>query len=306
MFINKLEKKFGKYALNNLSLYIVITLIAGYVVGSLTPEIYGFLTLNPYEILHGQVWRLFTWILAMPSESGNILFLGIMLLFYYQIGRQLEFSWGTFRFNLYIFSGLFFTVVGSFVLYFVLYLYYKVTGDYSVLNVFGFITVISDNMMEIIGSNIGYSVTTSYILTTMFLGYATTFPEQQVYIYFLIPIKVKWMAYVYVALMVFEMIGVSWGVRIVMLLSVLNFIIFYMLVMRAKGYSPRQMKRRAEYKKKVARAQANSVYENGARHKCAVCGQTELSNPNLEFRYCSKCSGGKEYCQQHLFTHVHQ
>ena len=42
-----------------------------------------------------------------------------------------------------------------------------------------------------------------------------------------------------------------------------------------------------------------------ARHKCAVCGRTELDAPDLEFRYCSKCAGDHEYCSEHLYTHTH-
>ena len=71
-------------------------------------------------------------------------------------------------------------------------------------------------------------------------------------------------------------------------------------------YSPKEMKRKREYKKKMERAQRSThVYENGAKHKCAVCGRTELDDPSLEFRYCSKCNGNYEYCQDHLFTHTH-
>ena len=66
-----------------------------------------------------------------------------------------------------------------------------------------------------------------------------------------------------------------------------------------------QAKRKRQYRQQVNRARQNQTYQNGARHKCAVCGRTELDDPNLTFRYCSKCSGNKEYCQDHLFTHKH-
>ena len=86
----------------------------------------------------------------------------------------------------------------------------------------------------------------------------------------------------------------------------LNFIIFFLSSRNMKPYTPGQMKRKNDFKRKMRHAErpVNS-YANGAKHRCAVCGRTELDDPNLEFRYCSKCNGNYEYCQDHLFTHTH-
>lgn len=84
--------------------------------------------------------------------------------------------------------------------------------------------------------------------------------------------------------------------------SILNFIIFFLGSRNMKPYSPKQVKRKREFQKKIRPV---NTYANGAKHRCAVCGRTELDNPNLEFRYCSKCNGNYEYCQDHLFTHTH-
>lgn len=89
-------------------------------------------------------------------------------------------------------------------------------------------------------------------------------------------------------------------------ISILNFIIFFLSSRNMKPYTPGQMKRKNDFKRKMRHAErpVNS-YANGAKHRCAVCGRTELDDPNLEFRYCSKCNGNYEYCQDHLFTHTH-
>ena len=89
-------------------------------------------------------------------------------------------------------------------------------------------------------------------------------------------------------------------------ISILNFIIFFLSSRNMKPYSPGQMKRKNDFKRKMRQAERPvNVYANGAKHRCAVCGRTEMDDPNLEFRYCSKCNGNYEYCQDHLFTHTH-
>ena len=114
-WLNKLERKIGRYAVPNLIIWLIGAYTIGYVFGTVSPGILSYLTLSPYHILHGQIWRLVTWVF-MPTES-NLIFLLIMALFYYQLGMALERTWGTFRFNVYIFGGMIFTVIGAFVLY---------------------------------------------------------------------------------------------------------------------------------------------------------------------------------------------
>ena len=100
-FLDKMERKYGRYALKNLPMFIIATYVAGYVLELLTPEMLGYLTLEPYYILHGQVWRLVTWILIPPSSLD--IFTIIMLFFYFSIGQTLERTWGSFKFDVYIF-----------------------------------------------------------------------------------------------------------------------------------------------------------------------------------------------------------
>lgn len=104
-FLNKMERRFGRYALTNLSLYIVLTYAAGYLLYMITPQVLTYMTLEPAMILRGQVWRIVSWLLIPPSTQ-NIFFILITLMFYYSIGTSLERTWGAFRYNVYIFSGI--------------------------------------------------------------------------------------------------------------------------------------------------------------------------------------------------------
>lgn len=309
MLFNKLERKFGKYAIYNLSLYLVIGYAIGYVLSLVSPAMYNLITFDPYAILHGQVWRIVTWVLTIP-ESDNILFVMIMLFFYYSIGNSLENAWGAFKYNVYIFSGMIFTVIGGILLYVVLIIVYNLTGNMSFLGEFGIPYAMlsgmdSTQIGQLFGQCIGMCVSTYYINMSIFLAFATTYPDMQVMLYFIIPLKVKWLGYLYAAFIAYDALTTGWGNRVMIMASLLNFLIFFLTTRNYNRVSPREIHRRTEFKKKVYQAQQNATYENGARHKCAVCGRTELDSPELTFRYCSKCSGNKEYCQDHLFTHTH-
>lgn len=307
--MSNFEKKFSKYAIPNLSLYLIIAYVIGYLIQIISPEMYSYLQFDPYMIFHGQIWRVITWILVPPESLG--IFTIVMLFLYYSLGRGLEHTWGTYRFNLYIFSGLFFTVVGAMALYVILLVLYGAnllpTDFISEMLAFG---VVSPG--QLLGKVIGMCVSTYYINMSIFLAYAFTYPEEQLLLYFIIPIKIKWFGYLYGAYLIYDIInafksgGIVYGIIITVLIfvSLLNFII-YMVMGRHRGlFNPKQVKRRHQYKKSVKQARS-TTYENGARHKCAICGRTELDDSSLTFRYCSKCSGNKEYCQEHLFTHEH-
>ena len=120
--MSNFEKKFGKYAIKNLSLTLIMCYAAGYVIELVIPGLFYYLTLNPYAIMRGQIWRLVTWIL-IPPESSNLFFVLLMLYFYYSLGTSLERTWGTYRYNVYIFSGMLFTIIGSFLMMVYCYLF---------------------------------------------------------------------------------------------------------------------------------------------------------------------------------------
>lgn len=141
---------------------------------------------------------------------------------------------------------------------------------------------------------------TYYINMSIFLAFAATFPEVQVLLMFIIPVKVKWLGILYGLVLVYDFLFAgSLVTRIAIASSLLSFVIFFFTSRSHIHMSPKQMKRRAEFKQDIRR---NSRV---TKHKCAICGQTEDDDPSLEFRFCSKCNGNYEYCQQHLFTHTH-
>ena len=116
-FLNKMERKFGRYAIHGLMKYVVACYIIGYVLEFFAPQLYSYLTLEPYMIFHyGQVWRIVSWVL-IPPPTGNIIFAVIMIVLYYQLGNALENTWGAFRFNLYIFGGVLFSILGALILW---------------------------------------------------------------------------------------------------------------------------------------------------------------------------------------------
>ncbi|HAU99873.1 MAG: hypothetical protein IJR19_02850 [Lachnospiraceae bacterium] len=283
-FLNKLERKFGKYAISNLSLYIIIAYVIGYIL-TLTGSI-EFISLNPYKILHGEIWRIVTWVIVPPSTLN--IFTIIMLFFYYSLGTSLERTWGTFRYNVYIFSGMLFTVLGAFILY----------GAYSAAGYPG----------EVIGMFISNAFSTYYINLSIFLAFAAIYPNMQVLLYFIIPVKIKWIAWLDAAVLLISFFTGNMAIKVSIIASLLNFILFFLGTINVKRFSPGEVHRRAEFKKQTEPKRTGYTTADGriTKHKCAICGRTELDGDNLEFRFCSKCNGNYEYCQDHLFTHNHR
>ncbi|MBR2213385.1 MAG: hypothetical protein IJ889_02995 [Eubacterium sp.] len=304
---SKFEQKFGKYAIKNLTIYLIGGYVLGYLIYFLNKDLYAMLTFNPYQIMHGQVWRIITWVITMPESLG--IFTIIMLFLYYSLGRTLDKTWGSYRYNVYLFSGFLFTIVGAFILYFILL--------YSGIPIMSQgVAVTGAQRAVAMGQIISMYTTTYYINVSIFLAFAATYPNQELLLYFIIPIKIKWLGLVYVVFMGIDVVstfrnqGIISGILVLamILFSLMNFLIYFFFTRKKMGISGvtfKQRKRKVQYKQKVSQAQAHNTYANGARHKCAICGRTDLDNPELSFRFCSKCSGNKEYCEDHLFTHEH-
>ena len=155
----------------------------------------------------------------------------------------------------------------------------------------------------------GNVFTTYYVSMSVFLAYAASYPNVQILLFFVIPIRMKWMAWVYGIMIVYDMVTYirlgAWVMAVPIVASFLNFILFFFTGGRMSRFRPKEVKRRREFQKAVNRGRVNPETGGIAKHKCAICGRTELDDPNLEFRFCSKCNGNYEYCQDHLFTHQH-
>ena len=195
-WLNRLERKFGRYAITNLPLYIVVLYAIGAAFDILSGGVvyYQYLALNPFLILHGQIWRLVTFLVATPSTS--IIFLVFVLLFYYSIGQSLTQVWGAFKFNMYVLVGILGTIAAAFIVY-----------------------ALTRNPLLFMD--------TSYVNLSMFLAYAAIFPEMRVYIYGIIPIKVKWLAILDVVVLAIGFVQGDMGTRISVVVGLLNFLLFY-------------------------------------------------------------------------------
>lgn len=279
-FLNKMERKFGRYAIQNLTKYMIGCYAIGYILlyaGNLFGfSITGYLTLSPYHILHGQIWRIVSWLL-IPPPTSNLVFVLIMLLFYYSLGETLERTWGAFRYNVYILGGVLFTVIGAFLLYFMMGANPFLSMAYSM------------------------AFSTYYINLSIFLAFAANYPDMQVLFMMIIPMKMKWLAVLDIAYLLYDMVKGGWGIRTVILASLLNFIIYFLSTRNYQRISPKEIHRKQQFQRAVHPKMAPGV----TKHKCAVCGRTEKDGDDLEFRFCSKCNGNYEYCQDHLFTHKH-
>lgn len=288
--LNKLEKKFGKFAIKNLMYYIILLYALGFAIMVFKPEIYSeWLSLNAPAILSGQIWRIFTYIIYPPAGSWFTIL--ISLYFYYMIGTMLERQWGTFRFNLYFFTGVLLHAIAAIAIYLIW--------------------------------GIVLEMGTYYLNLSMFFAFAAMFPNMQVLFMWLIPIKMKYLAWfdglyfvvtIAAGFMSDYISDAMWyrlynfgiiankAYAVMALVSLLNFLIYASSFRSVQRMSPKEVYRRKTYEHKVQQAQ---VRKDMTRHKCAICGRTEKDAPELEFRFCSKCDGNYEYCQDHLFTHEH-
>ena len=271
-----------RFGIPNLMRVIVIGNVAVYVLMLLTQandaNALSFLTFNLNALLHGEVWRLVTFVFV-PAYSSPFALL-ISLYFYYWIGSTLERQWGTAKFNLYYISGMLLTVLGA-------VLASLITGNY-------YLTVAGTN----------------YVNLSMFFAFAFLFPDTTVLLFFILPVRMKWLAYLDGALFAFDIIKAigahNWAGVVLPIVALLNFAVFiWPEVHYLKERAKYQNSRKTVQFRQAQQQQAKQAQQQGYRHKCAVCGRTDTDYPDLQFRYCSKCVGYHCFCQDHIFNHVH-
>lgn len=271
-----------RFGIPNLMRVIVIGNVAVYVLMLLTQandaNALSFLTFNLNALLHGEVWRLVTFVFV-PAYSSPFALL-ISLYFYYWIGSTLERQWGTAKFNLYYISGALLTVLG-------VVLASLITGN-------PYLTAAG----------------TGYVNLSMFFAFAFLFPDTTVLLFFILPVKMKWLAYLDSALFAFDIIKAigahNWAGVVLPIVALLNFAVFiWPEVHYLKERAKYQNSRKTVQFRQAQQQQAKQAQQQGYRHKCAVCGRTDTDYPDLQFRYCSKCVGYHCFCQDHIFNHVH-
>ena len=265
-----------RFGIPNLMLIIVIGNAAVWLLAQMdtTGQIVSLLSGSAQGILHGQVWRLITYVFV-PTESRPIWLL-LMLYFYYWIGTSLEHQWGTARFNLYYWSGVLLTAI---------------------------VTIAASAI-----SGTGYPVGgTEYVNLSMFLAFAFLFPDTRLLLFFFIPVKIKWLAWLDIAVFVIGIIQSllvgSWLGAILPVVALLNFLVFIWPAIDA--FARRQKYRHNPQTVNFKKAVRQQQQQRGYHHKCAVCGRTDTDYPDLQFRYCSKCAGYHCFCQDHINNHIH-
>ena len=237
----------------------------------------NFLALDISRVLHGEIWRLITYVL-LPTSGGIGLIITSM--FYYWIGETLERMWGSAKFTFYYVSGTLLTALGLLAAYLIDGVHTSLWGAY-------------------------------YVNMAMFFAYATLYPDLQVLAAFLIPIRIKWLALLDAALFVYEILSyLSYGrfaMALLPIIAIFNYFIFFWEdLMEAAGKGATRVRhQRSAQTINFKKAQKDLRERRGYLHKCAVCGVTDQDDPNMEFRYCSKCTGYYCYCANHINNHTH-
>ena len=284
--IDRFCARHPRFGIPNLMKFVVFTQIGVFLLELLCQAVLrtgwvSYLEFVPLYIFQGQVWRLVTWLVVPNSSNPFYLLLGCY--FYYWIASTLERQWGTARFNLFYFGGALLSVLVGLLLGL---LQRDLTHTYSA---------------------IGLSY---YLNLSIFLVLATLFGDAQVLLFFVVPVKMKWMALLDVVLILMDMVKMVragyWMLALAPLASWINYFIFTWPFWSMKLG---RVKRRADPKViqfRQAQKQAQKARQSQSwHHKCAVCGITDLDDPNMEFRYCSKCDGYYCYCADHINNHVH-
>ena len=269
------------FGIPNLMLYIVIgNVIAFFLLRMTNGLAVQFLYFDWGRVLRGQVWRLLTFVFVPQSTEPFSLILS--LYFMYFIGSMLEREWGTPKFNLYYFSGVVLTLLTG------------VVSHYA----FGY----------------GALMGTYYVNMSMFLAFAALYPDARLMLFYVIPIKAKWLALADVALFAVDMIAAllqgNWLRALLPVIALLNFLIFFWCeivdqIDRNRSYARHRNSHQTIQFKSAVRRQRKKEAQQGYRHKCSVCGRTDTDYPDLEFRYCSKCAGYHCFCMDHIYNHEH-
>ena len=286
--MSELRRRFERFCFKNRdkgipNLMLYISLGAGLVylftMATQNSVLYYYLMFDRELILQGQVWRLISY--PLTYNAGNLLLTAVSLFCYYSLGRAMENIWGTFRFNLFYLSGIV--------------------------------------MMDIYCMIFGGYADVYYLNLSLFLSYATMFPNAQFLLFFIIPVKAWIFALLDLVLVLIGLLTDSFPYNLFSVISIANYFLFFgkdvlnVIPMSWRANASRLFKKRPKQQKaKVVPFPNAGSYEATTAsvkapytHRCTVCGRTDVSNPELEFRYCSRCQGYHCYCIDHINNHTH-
>lgn len=269
--LRRLEQTLGRYAIPNLTIVLIASQVVAWVMMMVQPNNGMMLRLAfiPSKVLEGEVWRLITFLAMPPGFGWGLLGIVFTLIFwnvFYFVGTTMENIWGVARYNLYLLIWYVATVSTAFVI------------------------------PEVATTNI-------YLETSVFVAFAFLFPEFVFRIYFILPVKAKWLGlltwFVVGFTLLMALSSRQYGLAVTILASFANFFVFF----GSDLFGGVRMGRR-----RVAQQVRHLKYGTQRKpynHECAVCGKTDVSDPDEDFRYCSQCSGGHAYCSEHLHNHEH-
>ncbi len=255
-WITRLERTLGKYAVTNVTLYLIVGQVLFFLFAVSGRFILGRVVLIPDLVLAGEWWRLITFLFIPPITNPIFAFFAWYM--FYLMGSALEGHWGSFRYDLFLLVGYLVTVAVAFLF------------PYA-------------------------AATNLFIGGSVFLAFAYLYPDFQIYIFFVLPVKIKWLALLTWIGYGYEILTGSWSTRLLVLASISNFFIFFgrdiYLTMKSGN-------------RRMAAAARDFSSRKQPFHTCSVCGVTDISDPAMEFRYCPEC-GGRGYCSKHIFNHEH-
>ncbi|HTO05058.1 MAG TPA: hypothetical protein VL069_15210 [Opitutus sp.] len=264
--LDQLERRFGRYAPTHVTLFLIIGQVfvcLSYLLGLL--DLRNFV-LVPALVTHGEAWRLLTFLFYPPPVNFNSMFSLALLPFawwiFYLMGNALESYWGAFRYTLFLFVGVVVTIAAAFL-----------TPDYAATN--------------------------WYFYGSVFLAFAWLNPDFELSLFFILPIKIKWLALFTLAGYVYQMVDGGPSTRWLITASLANILLFF----------GRDFVSAIRYRRRTMAVRTQRAVEEKqgpqARHQCRICGKTDLTNPEMDFRYCSKCAGDECYCPDHIANHEH-
>jgi hypothetical protein len=259
----RLERRFGRYAPGNLTYALVAAQLAGLVLGLAARDKLEYLLFDVDRILQGEVWRVVSW-LALPPSLTPIWAL-FALYWLYAMGTALEHEWGAFKFMIYWLFGFAGTVVAAAIA--------RVPTDNAVF------------------------------LMTLFLAFATLWPEYEIRIFFVLPVRVKWLAYLDAVFLVqYTFTREGWE-KLLPVVAVGNYLLFFghTLWQRLRGWGRQAERAGARSRMRAAR----TAVELPSVRTCAICGASN-QDPEVDIRVCdcAKCGGvRRDLCLPHARNH---
>lgn len=261
-YLERIDRIFRPLAIPNLTNILVIGQAAMYLLSLDDQTLATRASLGWSQVLGGEVWRLITFLFVPPSAGTFSLFVIFYFWIFYMIGNSVEQMWGSVRYTAYLLIGVLLTIVAS----------------------------IFNPMLLVDGL---------FLEATVFLAFAVFNPNHEFLIFFVLPVKVKYLAALQAGFYVIGIVGSAGFSRLIPLAAMANFILFFApKLLEAFRTSRRKIK-------SSTRATKTAIQNEKPRHICALCGIDSRTHPKMQFRYCSKCEGEKAYCEAHLQDHQH-